>query len=295
MLDRDEALHLLEYDRWANTRLGKTLAARAQPLPDAERLFAHVVAASELWLVRVEGGEYAKLPVWPAEVRASVALERFTRLSARWSERMRAAAPSEFARRVEFRNSKGEPCSDPLEAIVRHLVHHGTHHRGQIARLLRAAGETPENLDYIVWRRARAKEALASSAPAASTPKHDAGREGAASALTAAAPSTSNVAPAWKHFVIESTYLVPLERLDTLLAAHRAHLSPAFERGLLLASGPQEPRTGGMILARARDRAEIDALLAADPFQRAGFSRYRVVEFVPVKTSEPFAAWTTQA
>ncbi|MBI5363647.1 MAG: DinB family protein [Planctomycetes bacterium] len=271
MLDRDEALHLLEYDRWANTRLGQTLAARREPLPEAERLFAHVVAASELWLVRVEGGDYAPLPVWPAEVRPGDALERFTRLSTRWSERMRAATPAELARRVTFQNSKGEACSDPLEAIVRHLVHHGTHHRGHIASLLRASGATPENLDYIVWRRACAKEASAS-------------RGGAA-------PTSS----AWKHFVIESTYLVPLEKLDTLLAAHRAHLGTAFERGLLLASGPQEPRTGGVILARAKDRAEIDALLAADPFQRAGFSRYRVTEFVPVKTSESFAAWTTHA
>ena len=281
MLDRDEALHLLEYDLWANTRLGQALAARAQPLAEAERLYAHVVAASELWLVRVEGGDHAKLPVWPADLRARGALERFTRLSARWSERMRAATPAELARRVAFRNSKGEACSDPLEAIVRHLVNHGTHHRGQIASLLRAAGETPESLDYIVWRRALAKDADA----------HGSGG-GAASSTIDAARSAAN---AWKHFVIESTYLVPLERLDTLLAAHRAHLATAFERGLLLASGPQEPRTGGMILARAKDRAEIEALLAADPFQQAGFSRYRVTEFHPVKQSATFAAWSATA
>ncbi|MBK7876857.1 MAG: GTP cyclohydrolase [Planctomycetes bacterium] len=103
----------------------------------------------------------------------------------------------------------------------------------------------------------------------------------------------ANAPAAWKHFVIESTYLVPLDQLDTLLAAHRAHLGKAFERGLLLASGPQEPRTGGMILARAKDNAEIDALLAADPFQKAGYSRYRVIEFVPVKQSAAFDAWTS--
>lgn len=261
MLDNTDALHLLAYDRWANTRVGAAL--RAHPLPTATHLFAHIAAASELWLARVEGADTAHLPVWPAETDAHTALERGATLSARWMELLRAAPPSEFDRVVRFRNSKGEECSDALGAIVRHLVNHGTHHRAQIASLLRAAGTPPEPLDFIVWTRA--------------------GSPGA----------PQRAKPAWKHFVIESTYLVPLEQLDTLLAAHRAHLGKAFERGLLLASGPQEPRTGGMILARAKDRAEIDALLADDPFQKAGYSRYRVTEFVPVKQSGAFEAWAS--
>ena len=57
---------------------------------------------------------------------------------------------------------------------------------------------------------------------------------------------------------------------------------------------PQEPRTGGMILARARDRAELDRLFAEDPFQRAGYARYRVLEFHPVKQSDAFAAWASR-
>ncbi len=76
---------------------------------------------------------------------------------------------------------------------------------------------------------------------------------------------------------------------------HSAHLETGFRRGLLLASGPQVPRSGGVILARAADRAEIDAFLAADPFLQAGYSRYRVLEFQPVKRQLATDSWWSGA
>lgn len=260
MFDRQDALELFEYDRWANTRIAETLAGLAAPLPQAEKLLAHVVGAEEVWYGRVSGGECRKLAVWPeglplAEVRA-----RFEAIADAWRAHLQKADAHELARKVEFKNSAGEPCADPLEAIVRHVVNHGAHHRGQIASLLRAAGHKPETLDFIVWRRLKQREGA---------------REPAA----------------WKHFVIESTYLADLAQIDAKLAAHRAHLETGFRSGMLLASGPQVPRTGGMILARAKDRAEIDAFFAKDPFALAGISRYRVVEFEPVKQAPLFSGW----
>jgi uncharacterized damage-inducible protein DinB/uncharacterized protein YciI len=262
MLDRHDALQLLEYDRWANTQIGNTLAQLPAPHAQAERLFAHLVGAAELWYERVAGGDYGKLAVWPEGVPLAEVRQRLEAVAQRWREHLERADGNELARVVEFRNTAGQPCADPLEAIVRHVASHGAHHRGQIASLLRAAGHAPENLDFIVWRR---KQQQASA------------REPAA----------------WKHFVIESTYLAALDKIDEKLAAHRAHLETGFRSGMLLASGPQVPRTGGMILARAKDKAEIDAFLARDPFARAGISRYRVVEFEPVKQAALFSGWAT--
>jgi uncharacterized damage-inducible protein DinB/uncharacterized protein YciI len=260
MLDRHEALQLLEYDHWANTKIATALARLPAPHAQAERLFAHLVGASELWFERVTGGDYGKLAVWPEGVPLAELRRRCEAVAQRWRAHLEQADAHELARVVEFRNSAGQPCADPLEAIVRHVVNHGPHHRGQIASLLRAAGQPPENLDFIVWRRQKAQ-------------------------ARAAAPA------AWKHFVIESTYLAELGQIDELLGAHRAHLETGFRAGMLLASGPQVPRTGGMILARARERAEIDEFLERDPFARAGISRYRVVEFEPVKQAPLFSSW----
>lgn len=271
MFDRNDALELLDYDAWANRRLAATLTKLAAPPARVLRWWAHIVGASELWFARVAGEDYTKLAVWPENVAPAEIARRFETVATRWRAHLDRANAAELARRVQFKNSKGEACSDPLEAIVKHLVNHGTHHRAQIASELRAMGELPENLDFIVWRRALAS----------------------AMAPTEENPSARKAPPRAKHFVIESTYLVPIERIDDKLAAHRAHLETGFQNGMLLASGPQVPRSGGMIVARAADRAEIDAFLAHDPFVQANYSRYRVIEFQPVKRQADFEPWWT--
>ncbi len=90
-----------------------------------------------------------------------------------------------------------------------------------------------------------------------------------------------------RHFVVEITYTAPLERIEAVLAEHRAYLQEGYDRGMLLCSGPQEPRVGGMVLARAAERAEIENFFAADPYRRAGLADYRIIEFAPVKR-QPF-------
>jgi len=152
MLDRHDALDLLAYDRWANTRIAETLAG----LPSGEKLYAHIVGASELWFERVAGGEYKKLAVWPEGWPLAESRRRFEAVAQRWRAHLERADANELARRVEFINSAGQACADRLDDILRHLVNHGSHHRGQLASLLRATGRTPETLDFIVWRRKEA-------------------------------------------------------------------------------------------------------------------------------------------
>lgn len=50
--------------------------------------------------------------------------------------------------------------------------------------------------------------------------------------------------------------------------AHRQWQSELYEAGVLLASGPldNDPVPGGLLLFRAADRAEIELLLAKDPY-----------------------------
>lgn len=86
-------------------------------------------------------------------------------------------------------------------------------------------------------------------------------------------------------FVVTITYTAPLERIDELVAAHREWLDRNYEAGVLLASGPRVPRAGGILLARAMDRAELDAVLAEDPFAEAGVATHQVLRFMPTKTA----------
>lgn len=90
-------------------------------------------------------------------------------------------------------------------------------------------------------------------------------------------------------FVINIRYIKPIEEIDHLLQAHRNFLGEQYARGLLVCSGPQTPRTGGIIISCAPDRAAVDAMLQQDPFYTEGAAEYAVTEFTPVKYAEAFA------
>jgi uncharacterized protein YciI len=91
--------------------------------------------------------------------------------------------------------------------------------------------------------------------------------------------------------IISLTYTAPLERIDEHLAAHRAFLDAQYARGIFLLSGRKVPRDGGIILARAASRAEIEALVCQDPFHQAGLARYEITEFVPTMAAEALSAF----
>ncbi|MER7561560.1 YciI family protein [Streptomyces sp. NPDC048523] len=92
-------------------------------------------------------------------------------------------------------------------------------------------------------------------------------------------------------FVLELTYTAPLEAVDAVLPAHVVWLDEQYAKGLFLASGPKNPRDGGVIIAVAEDRARIEEVTAGDPFVSAGVCAYRVTEFAATKTApalEPY-------
>ncbi len=82
-------------------------------------------------------------------------------------------------------------------------------------------------------------------------------------------------------FLVLLTYTQPLAQVDAHLDEHRAFLQRHYASGALLLSGRKEPREGGVILARAASLAELQALLAEDPFQRHGLADYQIVPFTP--------------
>ncbi|HEY1150990.1 MAG TPA: YciI family protein [Pseudoduganella sp.] len=92
-------------------------------------------------------------------------------------------------------------------------------------------------------------------------------------------------------FIITLTYLKPPEEIDKLLAAHREYLREQYDNGMFLMSGRLVPRTGGIILATADSRADIEAVIELDPFKEAGAASYTITEFVPTMTADILSAF----
>lgn len=89
-------------------------------------------------------------------------------------------------------------------------------------------------------------------------------------------------------FIISLSYVKPLAEVEACLNEHRQFLDACYSQGHFIASGPKEPRTGGVILAKGMTRIELEALIEEDPFHRAGVAHYEITEFTPVKHAQGF-------
>ena len=76
-------------------------------------------------------------------------------------------------------------------------------------------------------------------------------------------------------------YKVPLERINQTVDRHRAYLRGLLAQGKMLASGPLVPRTGGALLLRVADEAELKTLLAGDPFAQEQLVEYTLYTWAP--------------
>ena len=89
----------------------------------------------------------------------------------------------------------------------------------------------------------------------------------------------------WKNrtamFIAILTYKKPLEEVDRFLQAHRDYLAEHYAAGDFIASGPQTPRVGGVIMIKANNREAVDAIISEDPFHINDIANYQIVEFTP--------------
>ena len=82
-------------------------------------------------------------------------------------------------------------------------------------------------------------------------------------------------------FIAILTYKKPLKEVDHFLQAHREYLAEHYAAGDFIASGPQIPRVGGVIMIKAENRRVVDAIIAQDPFNINDIADYNIVEFTP--------------
>ena len=80
-------------------------------------------------------------------------------------------------------------------------------------------------------------------------------------------------------------YRKPLEEVMAVLEEHREYLRGLKEQGILLASGPLDPRSGGALLLRVADEdstVTLDRIRDADPFTQKGCAQYELLAWNPV-------------
>jgi len=81
-------------------------------------------------------------------------------------------------------------------------------------------------------------------------------------------------------FVINLNYIVALEKLDADMTDHVKYLHKYYQQNVFVASGRKVPRTGGIILAIAKSREEVDRIISEDPFYVHQLAEFSVTEFL---------------
>ena len=109
--------------------------------------------------------------------------------------------------------------------------------------------------------------------------------------------ATHDESLAMKHFLLEGQHLVPFEQRDpALIAEHRRFLQQGYDQGRFLLSGPSIPPAGGILIARAASREELEAFLADEPYCKAKVMRFsRITEFDPMQHQPILRDWFGRA
>jgi uncharacterized protein YciI len=81
-------------------------------------------------------------------------------------------------------------------------------------------------------------------------------------------------------FIINLNYIVPLEKLDAHMTEHVNYLHNYYKQNVFVASGRKVPRTGGIILALAKSKEEVERIISEDPFYIHKLAEFSVTEFL---------------
>ncbi|MEO9804127.1 MAG: YciI family protein [Reichenbachiella sp.] len=83
-------------------------------------------------------------------------------------------------------------------------------------------------------------------------------------------------------FIVNYNYIKPIEEVNNFTEAHRAYLSEHYKTGKFILGGPKVPRDGGVVIANARSKQEVEVILSKDPFIIEGIAACTLIEFNPL-------------
>jgi uncharacterized damage-inducible protein DinB len=142
---------LVAHLEWADQRALSSLRSSDNRPPKALEIYSHILGSEHVWLSRIKGAT-PRVAVWP-----DLSLDDCARVSAENVADLRKLTSTltadALARGITYRNSAGDQFTSSLEDILTHVMLHGSYHRGQVAALIRGAGDTPAPTDYIFFTR----------------------------------------------------------------------------------------------------------------------------------------------
>lgn len=87
-------------------------------------------------------------------------------------------------------------------------------------------------------------------------------------------------------FIVNLTYISEITEVEKYLSKHKDYLDKFYEKGNFLFSGRKNPRNGGIIICRAKNRSELEKIISEDPFFYKKIASYEIIEFEASKYAD---------
>jgi len=116
-------------------------------------LFAHMIAARQMWLHRMGAIEEGPASLFPRNTRRRELHAQLEAVQKQWMGYLERVDDAELARVFHYQAVEGGAFESTVEDTLTQLFGHGWYHRGQIATRLRLCGGTPASTDFVFWAR----------------------------------------------------------------------------------------------------------------------------------------------
>jgi uncharacterized damage-inducible protein DinB len=162
-MNKSDILTLYDYNYWATARV---LKAAAQLTPDrfiapaglshgsVRGTLAHMLGAEMVWRLRcAEGLSLTALPGEKDFPTVEVLREQWADEEQKMRAYLTALSAEAFDQTVHYKTTRGVPHENVLWNLLVHVVNHGTQFRSEAAVALTAYGQSPGDLDLLLYFR----------------------------------------------------------------------------------------------------------------------------------------------
>lgn len=135
-------IEILKYNLWANQRTVNLLNQYDKEIitqtivnsfPSLKLTMKHLWGAEKIWLMRLNGNSSAAFPEFNGSLQEI--FQMGIKVSKDFLEFIENQNEDFFVSICDFKDTKGNGYSIPVQQIIHHIMNHSTYHRGQITTL----------------------------------------------------------------------------------------------------------------------------------------------------------------
>jgi uncharacterized damage-inducible protein DinB len=161
-MNKQDIQLLYKYNSWANELILRTaaristeqfIASAAYSHRDLRATLAHTLFAEWIWRTRWEGSSPTKRINAEDFPDLASLVDRWLEEEAKLMSFVDSLTDEKLNSSFQYTTTEGTPRENILWQAMAHVVNHGTQHRSEAAAMLTELGQSPGNIDMIVFLR----------------------------------------------------------------------------------------------------------------------------------------------